>query len=237
MPPLDHPDDLENALFRKISRRLLPFLFLLYVVAYLDRVNIGFAKLQMNADLGFSDTVYGVGAGVFFLGYFLFEVPSGLILHRVGARRWIARVVAMWGLISAATLWVDTPASFYALRFLLGLGEAGFFPGIIYYLTLWYPSARRAQTVAVFMAAVPVAGVLGGPLSGWVMTALDGAQGLRGWQWLFLAEGLPAVLLGLFTWFWLDDGPAHARWLTREEKARLLACLARDEDGAARHTA
>lgn len=126
MPPLDHPDDLENALFRKISRRLLPFLFLLYVVAYLDRVNIGFAKLQMNADLGFSDTVYGVGAGVFFLGYFLFEVPSGLILHRVGARRWIARVVAMWGLISAATLWVDTPASFYACAFCWGWGRRGF---------------------------------------------------------------------------------------------------------------
>lgn len=215
----------ETALFRKISLRLLPFLLLLYVVAYLDRINIGFAKLQMNGELGFSDATYGLGAGVFFIGYFLFEVPSNLILHKVGARVWLARIIALWGIISIATLWVGTPAAFYALRFLLGLGEAGFFPGILYYLTFWYPDSRRAQAVAWFMMAVPVAGVCGGPLSGWIMASMDGSHGLSGWQWLFLLEGLPAVLLGVLTLFWLDDSPASAAWLTEQDKSRLAKIL------------
>lgn len=223
------PAAAENALFRKISWRLLPFLFLLFVVAYLDRVNVGFARLQMNADLGFSDTVYGLGAGMFFVGYFLFEIPSNLILYEVGARRWIARIIMLWGLISAATLWVDTPASFYAIRFLLGLGEAGFYPGVIYYLTQWYPSARRAQAIAWFMTAVPIAGLLGGPLSGWIMTTLDGVYGLRGWQWLFVAEGLPAVVLGVLAWWWLEDSPSKAPWLNRREKTLLLTRLSEDD--------
>jgi len=216
----------EERLFARISWRLLPFLFLLFSAAYLDRVNIGFAKLQMSADLGFSDTVYGFGAGIFFLGYFLFEVPSNLILHRVGARLWIARIVALWGVLSAATLWIETPSSFYFLRFLLGVGEAGLVPGVLYYLTLWYPADRQARVVAMFMAAIPVSGVFGGPLSGLVMSGFDGAWGLRGWQWLFLVEGLPAILLGIATLFILDDGPERARWLTAEEKSWLARRLA-----------
>lgn len=216
-----------DSIYRKISLRLLPLLFLMYVVAYLDRVNIGFARLQMNADLEFSDTVYGLGAGIFFLGYFLFEIPSNLILQRVGARIWIARILIVWGLLSMAMIWTDSPGTFYGLRFLLGVGEAGFFPGIIYYLTSWYPDRRRARTTAWFMAAVPAAGVIGGPLSGWLMTALEGLQGLRGWQWLFIAEGLPAIVLGCITLLWLDDHPEQARWLSLEDKRLLqIQCAA-----------
>lgn len=210
-----------SAIYRKISWHLLPLLFLLYVVAYLDRINIGFARLQMNADLGFSDTVYGFGAGIFFLGYFLFEVPSNLILHRVGARLWITRILIVWGVLSAATAWVESASGFYTLRFLLGVGEAGFFPGIIYYLTNWYPAGLRARSTAWFMAAIPAAGILGGPLSGWIMASLDGFQGLRGWQWLFIAEGLPAVALGAVTFFLLPDHPGRVPWLSCEEKALL----------------
>ncbi|AKU23411.1 MFS transporter [Massilia sp. MB5] len=218
----------DAALYGRIGRRLVPFLFLCYVVAYLDRVNVGFAKLQMQADLMLSDTVYGLGAGIFFLGYFLFEVPSNLLLARVGARRWIARIMVSWGLVSAATMFATGPASFYLLRFLLGVAEAGFFPGIILYLTYWYPERRRARIVALFMSGVAVAGVLGGPLSGWIMKAFAGAGGLHGWQWLFLLEALPAIVLGLWTLVYLDDGPAVARWLSDAEKAAVLAALAAD---------
>lgn len=216
----------ERALYRKVSWRLLPFLFLLFVVAYLDRMNISFAKLQMNSDLGFSDTVYGLGAGIFFLGYFFFEVPSNLILHRVGAKIWLARIIILWGFISIATLWVNSVASFYGLRFLLGVGEAGFFPGVIYYLTLWYPNARRTQTISVFLLAIPVTGILGSLVSGWIMTIFDNWHGLHGWQWLFVMEGIPAVLFGFMSFFVLSDSPTKAAWLNDNEKALLLANLA-----------
>jgi D-galactonate transporter len=215
-------------LYARVGWRLLPFLFLCYVVAYLDRVNIGFAKLQMQADLQLSDTVYGLGAGIFFLGYFLFEVPANLLMLRVGARRWIARIMASWGLVSAAMLFVGSPASFYAMRFLLGVAEAGFFPGVIMYLTYWYPAQKRARIVAIFMSGVAVAGVVGGPLSGWIMSRCAGQAGLAGWQWLFLLEGLPAVALGVLTLALLDDGIDDANWLDDEEKALLKEELARD---------
>jgi D-galactonate transporter len=216
---------LEYALYRKVSWRLLPFLFLLFVVAYLDRMNISFAKLQMNSDLGFSDTVYGLGAGIFFLGYFFFEVPSNLILHRVGAKIWLARIIILWGFISIATLWVNSVTSFYGLRFLLGVGEAGFFPGVIYYLTLWYPNTRRTQTISLFLLAIPVTGILGSLVSGWIMTRFDNLHGLHGWQWLFVIEGIPAVLLGVLSFFVLSDSPSKAAWLSDAEKALLLGNL------------
>jgi D-galactonate transporter len=215
-------------LYARVGRRLLPFLFLCYVVAYLDRVNVGFAKLQMQADLNLSDTVYGLGAGIFFLGYFLFEVPANLLMLRVGARRWIARIMASWGLLSAVMLFADSPVSFYTMRFLLGVAEAGFFPGVILYLTYWYPAHRRARIVAIFMSGVAVAGVVGGPLSGWIMSRFAGQAGLAGWQWLFLLEGLPAVALGVLTLAFLDDGIDDATWLADEDKALLKQELARD---------
>src|SRR6266699_6623067 len=197
---------------RKVTWRLIPFLFLLYVIAWLDRVNVGFAGLEMNADLGFSSTVFGFGSGIFFLGYCLFEIPSNIILERVGARLWIARIMVTWGLISAGLMFVRTPAMFYLLRFLLGVAEAGFFPGVVYYLSLWYPTAQRARAIAAFMTAVPVTGLIGGPLSG-ALLGLDGIYGLKGWQWLFLLEGLPAVVLGSSVLFYLTDRPEIARWL------------------------
>ncbi len=211
----------EDAIYRKVSWRLVPFLLLCYVVAYLDRVNVGFAKLQMLNDLKFSETVYGLGAGVFFIGYFLFEVPSNVILHKVGARVWIARIMLTWGLISAAMMFVTTPTMFYVLRFLLGVAEAGFFPGIILYLTYWYPAERRGRTTTWFMTAVALSGVIGGPLSGWIMQTFDGHNGWSGWQWMFLLEGIPSVLVGLWVLAFLDDRISHAKWLTAEEKAVL----------------
>jgi MFS transporter, ACS family, tartrate transporter len=208
----------------KVSRRLLPFMFVLYVTAYLDRVNIGFAALSMNRDLGFSDAVYGLGAGIFFLGYFLFEIPSNLILERLGPRIWIARIMLTWGAISVAMAWVQSASSFYLLRFLLGVAEAGFFPGMILYLTYWFPSGRRARAVAQFMTATAVAGVVGGPVSG-ALLSLHGLAGLRGWQWLFILEGLPAIALGLVVLVYLTDRPEQARWLGADERAWLTAQL------------
>jgi MFS transporter, ACS family, tartrate transporter len=210
---------------RKITWRLIPFLFVLYVIAWLDRVNVGFAGLQMNADLGFSSTVFGLGSGIFFLGYCLFEIPSNIILERVGARLWISRIMVTWGLISAALMFVRTPAAFYLLRFLLGVAEAGFFPGVIYYLSLWYPAVHRARAIAAFMSAVPVAGLIGGPLSG-ALLELDGLHGLAGWQWLFLLEGLPAVVLGTSVLFYLKDRPETTQWLTPAERDWLVETLA-----------
>ncbi len=213
----------------KAALRLIPFMFLLYIVAFLDRVNVGYAALQMNEDLGFSDAVYGLGAGIFFIGYLLFEVPSNLILERVGARVWIARIMITWGIISSAMFLVQGPVSFYVLRFLLGVAEAGFFPGMILYLTYWFPARERAKMVALFMTAVAIAGVIGGPLSGWLLT-FDGVFGLEGWQFLFLAEGIPAILLGFVVLAYLPDRPAQARWLEPEERRWLEETLERENE-------
>ena len=194
--PASDPVAIEEHAYAKVFRRVVPFIMICYVVAYLDRINVGFAKLQMEIDLGFSQTVYGLGAGLFFIGYFFFEVPSNLIMYRVGARMWIARIMITWGLLSACFVFVKTPVWFYTLRFLLGAAEAGFYPGVILYLTYWYPDRRRAAIVATFMAAIPIAGIFGNPLSGWIMDSFDQFAGMRGWQWMFLIEALPAVHLG-----------------------------------------
>ncbi|MEY5003181.1 MAG: hypothetical protein RL678_990, partial [Pseudomonadota bacterium] len=207
---------IEEALYRKVAWRLIPLLLACYVVAYLDRVNVGFAKLQMMDQLGFSDTIYGLGAGMFFIGYFLFEVPSNIILHKMGARVWIGRIMISWGLISAAMMFVTTPTMFYVMRFLLGVAEAGFFPGIILYLTYWYPADRRARITAMFMTGIAIAGVIGGPVSGIIMKYTNGIYGWQGWQWMFLLEGLPSVALGLVVIMMLDDRISEARWLTEE---------------------
>ncbi|MBK8648454.1 MAG: MFS transporter [Gemmatimonadetes bacterium] len=222
---------IERRAYRRVTWRLIPFLFACYVAAYLDRVNVGFAKLQMLADLQMSETAYGIGAGIFFIGYFLFEVPSNLILHRTGARAWIARIMVTWGLLSAATMWVTSATAFYALRFLLGIAEAGFFPGIVLYLTQWYPAPRRARIMALFMTAIAISGVIGGPVSGWILSEMAGKNGWAGWQWLYLLEGIPAVLLGVATYFYLDDSIEGARWLPDDEKAVLRAQLRADPAG------
>jgi ACS family tartrate transporter-like MFS transporter len=212
--------DLRRAVVARISRRLIPFLFLLYILNFLDRVNVGFAALEMNRDLGFGPAVYGFGAGIFFIGYCLFEVPSNLVLYRTGARLWIARIMVTWGLAASAMMLVHAPWSFYLLRFLLGVAEAGFFPGIIFYLTYWYPARERARAYAWFLAAIPVCGVIGGPLSG-ALLGLDGWLGLRGWQWLFLLEGIPSVLVGVAVLWLLPDRPRDARWLPPAEREWL----------------
>jgi ACS family tartrate transporter-like MFS transporter len=222
----------DDALYKKIAVRLIPFMMVLYLVAFLDRVNISFAALTMNAELGLSPAVYGWGAGIFFLGYFLFEVPSNLILERVGARRWIARIMVTWGLVSAAMAFVQGPTSFYVLRFLLGVAEAGFLPGMILYLTYWFPQERLARFVGLFMMAVPLASAVGAPLSSLILAA-HGFLGLSGWQWLFIIEGLPACALGVAVLFWLPDRPETAAWLTEEERAIVTARLAEER---ARHT-
>jgi D-galactonate transporter len=221
----------QNRVYAKVFWRIMPFLMLCYVIAYLDRVNVGFAKLQMSVDLGFSETVFGLGAGVFFLGYFLFEVPSNILMHKVGARVWIARIMITWGILSAAFMYVETPLQFYVLRFLLGLAEAGFYPGIILYLTYWYPSHRRAKVIAVFMSGIPVAGILGNPLSGWIMDAFHGTTGMHGWQWMFVIEAIPAVLIGLATLAYLDNGIAKAKWLSADEKKLLEDEIVADQKG------
>ena len=228
--------DTESTLYRKVTWRLLPLLFACYVAAYLDRVNVGFAKLQMLGDLHFSESVYGLGAGIFFIGYFLFEVPSNIILHKVGARVWIARVMVSWALISAAMAFVNSPTTFYVLRFLLGVAEAGLFPGVILYLTYWYPSDRRGGIIAMFMTGIPVAGVVGGPLSGWILSALSGVQGLAGWQWMFLIEAIPSIVLGVVVLLRLDNGIDRASWLTTEEKATLQHNIGRDGQQAQSHS-
>lgn len=225
----------EESVYRKVTWRLLPLLMLCYLVAYLDRVNIGFARLQMMDDLGFSETVYGLGAGIFFIGYFLFEVPSNLILHRVGARLWIGRIMITWGLVSGAFLFVRTPVMFYSLRFLLGLAEAGFYPGIILYLTYWYPAGRRARMTSLFMTAIPISGIFGGPLSGWIMEAFAGRSGWAGWQWLFLLEALPSLVLGVVVMAYLDNGIRPARWLSDDEKALLEARVRDDQASVQAH--
>jgi D-galactonate transporter len=221
----------EERTYAKITTRLIPFLFICYLAAYLDRVNIGFAKLQMSSELKFSETVYGFGAGIFFLGYVLFEVPSNIVLHRVGARLWIARIMITWGLLSGAMVFVTTSTMFYVLRFLLGVAEAGFIPGILLYLTYWYPASRRGRITAIFLAAIPVSSIIGGPISGWILSALSGTHGLSGWQWLFIVETIPSLVLGVVILFYLDDSVAAAKWLSEDEKKIVATNIAKDQQG------
>ncbi len=228
---------LEGATMRKVMLRIVPFLFLCYIVSYLDRVNVGFAALTMNQELGFSAEVFGLGAGIFFVTYFIFEVPSNLLLHRFGARLWIARIMVTWGLLSGAMAFIPQISAatgfahetvFYTIRLLLGAAEAGFFPGVIFYLTLWFPSSYRARVVGYFMAALPLSSVLGAPLSGWLLN-LHGLGGLSGWQWMFVIEAVPAVLLAVAILFWLTDRPAQARWLEPAERDWLAERLEQEE--------
>ncbi|MGB8495958.1 MAG: MFS transporter [Candidatus Acidiferrum sp.] len=225
-----------EAVIHRLLWRLLPFLFLLYVVAYLDRINVGFAALQMKSQLKFSDAVYGLGAGIFFLGYFLFQVPSNMAMQRFGARRWIAFLMILWGGISASMMFVASAKSFYTMRFLLGAAEAGFFPGVIYYLRNWFPAAVRARALALFIMAGPISGVIGGPISG-ALLGLHRRAGLAGWQWLFLLEGIPAILLGFVAHFFLTDRPEKARWLSAGDLAWLVSALRKDEATASKERA
>lgn len=226
----------ESQLYARVTLRLIPFLFMCYVFAYLDRVNVGFAKLQMLDELGFSETVYGLGAGVFFFGYFLFEVPSNVILHKVGARRWIARIMITWGILSACMMFVQTPTMFYLIRFFLGVAEAGFFPGIILYLTYWFPPSRRGKITAMFMTGIPMAGVIGGPLSGWIMATTHGWHGYSAWQWLFLLEAVPSIIAGIAVLFYLQDKIDDAHWLSPADKETLKRNLANETHQAEVHS-
>ena len=210
--------DASHSVYSKINWRIVPLLLIAYMVAYLDRINIGYAQLQMKETLAFGDAVYGLGAGIFFLGYFLFEVPSNLLLERIGARKTLLRIMVLWGITAAAMMFVKTPMQFYIARFLLGVFEAGFFPGIILYFTYWYPSVRRGQIIAIFMSATTIVSVIAGPLCGSILKYMNGVGGLAGWQWLFLLQGLPAAILGLLIYFLLQDKPADAGWLTSTEK-------------------
>ncbi|WP_102817314.1 MFS transporter [Burkholderia ubonensis] len=225
------------ALYRRIGARIVPFLFVCYIVSILDRSNIGFAQLQMRQDLGLTDAMYSLGAVLFFVGYVLFEVPSNALLRRYGARRTFARILVLWGAVSVAMITVDSVRQFYALRFLLGVFEAGFFPGLVFYLTCWYPARRRASVLSIFYAGVAVAGMVGGLLSGWIMRGMSGVLGLHGWQWMFAIEGAPAIVLGVVAWFWLCDGPEQAAWLTPDDRRRLADDLAADRARAPAHTA
>jgi D-galactonate transporter len=232
--------DLEARTYRKVTWRLMPFLFACYILAYVDRVNVGFAKLQMQDDLRMSDTVYGIGAGLFFIGYFLLEVPANMMLRRVGARRWLGPIMIAWGLVSAATMFVNGAHSFYALRLLLGVVESGFFPGVMLYLTFWYPRHRRARMVACFISANPLSGVLAGPVSGAILARASGLAGLRPWQLLFVAEGLPSVLAGIVMLLYLVDGPNQAGWLSADERDCIARHLEQEEhakrsEGASAH--
>jgi MFS family permease len=227
--------DEHRDLYRKVTIRLITFFCLCYFAAYLDRINIGLAKLQMLDTLKFSDTVYGLGAGLFFAGYILFEVPSNLILRKVGARLWIARIMITWGVLSGATMFVKTPMQFYTVRFLLGVAEAGFLPGVLLYLQNWFPSARRARVVALFMVGLPLSSMIGSPISGWIMAFFDGAHGLGGWQWLFLLEALPSIALGIAIAMWLPNSIESARWLSASEKQTLRAQLDADDTSGRSH--
>lgn len=226
----------EDRLYAKVTRRLITFLFIGYVFAFIDRTNVGFAKLGMQADLGFSEAVFGLGAGIFFVSYFMLEVPSNMMLARFGARRWIARILITWGLLSVATMLVKTPMQFYTVRFLLGAAEAGFFPGVMLYLTQWYPAQRRGRVITLFMAAIPVGSILGGIVSGWILSHFSGHGVLAAWQWLFLLEGAPAVVMGVIALWYLDDSIDKARWLGSEEKRVLQANVASDQQQTVTHS-
>jgi MFS family permease len=230
------PATASDLLYRKIAWRILPVLFICYIVAYIDRVNIGFAKLQMMGNLKFSDGVYGLGAGIFFLGYFLLEVPSNIMLHRLGARVWICRILITWGMVSGCTALVRTPWEFYTARFLLGVAESGFFPGMILYLTYWFPSHRRARMMALLLAGFPVSGIVGGPISGYILRSLAHGHGIAGWQWLFILEAIPAILLGALVSFSLDDRVVDAKWLTDEEKTVVVADIHEEAEAKTHQT-
>jgi sugar phosphate permease len=232
-----NPDSsFEERTYRKVDMRLIPFLFFCYILAYLDRVNVGFAKLQMLKALSMSDAAFATGAGIFFIGYFFFEVPSNVLLKKFGARIWIARIMITWGIVSACMIFVKGELSFDALRFLLGIAEAGFFPGVIFYLTLWYPSRLRATRTAWFVAAIAVSGVIGNPISGWIMDLFSGARGLAGWQWLFLSEGIPSMIVGVWVIFYLNSSIEEAKWLTAEEKALLAKNLVAEDKDKTEHS-
>lgn len=227
----DHAFAPESAerVYRKIFFRIIPFLMLLWVVAWIDRVNIGFVKLRMLEDLQWSETIYGIGAGIFFIGYFLFEVPSNLLLQKIGARRTIMRITIGWGTVSVLMMFATTPEMFYVLRFLLGVFEAGFYPGIILYLTYWFPGNRRAKAFGMFMSASAFAGVIGGPIAGLIMNTMDGVAGLAEWQWVFIIEGIPSIILGIITFFFLTDRPRDAKWLTPSEREFVQSELDMEE--------
>jgi D-galactonate transporter len=227
----------KTALYAKIAWRIIPIFLISYIVAYLDRVNVGFAKLQMMGDLKFTDSVYGLGAGMFFVGYFVFEIPSNLILHKVGARVWLCRVLVTWGIVSGCTALVHTPWQFYMCRFLLGLAEGGFFPGMVLYLTYWFPSNRRAKMMAFLMAGNPISGIIGGPLSGYILHYFAHGTRLAGWQWLFIIESIPALVLGIVMFFYLDDRVAHARWLSAEDKELVAGEIAQESGSKTHRTA
>ena len=222
-------EEARKSAIAKAGRRLIPFLCLCYAVNFLDRVNVGFAALDMNQDLGFSPSVFGAGAGIFFAGYILFEVPSNLAMQKFGARIWTARIMISWGILAIAMAFVSGETSFYVMRFMLGVAEAGFFPGIILYLTYWFPARERARIISLFMAAVPLATMVGGPVSG-ALLEMHGLLGLKGWHWLFIIEGLPAVLLGVIALKFLDDRPEQARWLNKAEREALASTLAAEAE-------
>lgn len=220
----------EEDTYRTVTKHLMPLLFACYILSYIDRVNVGFAKLQMQQDLHMSDTIYGTAAGIFCIGYFFFEVPANILLQKVGARFWLSSITMLWGLVSASTLFVRTPGTFYLVRFLLGVVESGFFPGVILYLTFWYTRRRRAKMIAVFMTAIPLSGVLSGAVSGWILSRMANFGGLRGWQWLYLCEGLPSLLVGVVAMRLLKNGPRQAHWLSDEQKKLIEGDLFEEEE-------
>ena len=228
-------ESFETKTYHKVDLRLIPFLFLCYILAYLDRVNVGFAKLQMLKELSLSDAAFATGAGIFFIGYFFFEVPSNVLLKKFGARMWIARIMITWGIVSSCMIFVKGAWSFYAMRFLLGIAEAGFFPGVIFYLTLWYPSRLRSTRTAWFVAAIAGSGVIGNPISGWIMDMLSGTMGIMGWQWLFLAEGIPSIIVGFWVIAYLNSSIEESTWLSAEEKGLLANNLAAEDNHKTEH--
>jgi sugar phosphate permease len=234
--PQFHADAVRMHAYRKATVRLVPFLVFLFILAWIDRVNVGFAKLQMLSDLKFSEAAYGFGAGIFFIGYFLFEVPSNLLLERIGAKKTLARITILWGLTSMAMAWVRSETVFYILRFLLGAFEAGFFPGVVFYLTYWFPSAQRARINGLFMTSFAIAGIVGGPIAGLIMSTMGGVHGLANWQWVFILEGIPSILAGVAVLLYLPDKPERASWLDREEAAAISTQLDAENRLASKHT-
>jgi sugar phosphate permease len=227
--PHDDPPEFEKRTYKKVIWRLMPFLFMCYIFAYVDRVNVGFAGLDMKRDLGMNDAVFGIGSGIFFIGYLFFQIPCNIALQKIGAKRWLGPIMIVWGLVSACTMFVHGTFDFYAIRFVLGIVESGFFPGVILYLTFWFTGRYRAQMVAIFMTAIPLSGFIFGPISGWLMKRLNNVGGLHGWQWLFVVEAVPSMLAGLASMVFLENGPHSARWLNNAERDMLCRRLAEDD--------